>query len=214
MAGVCEFLFAAGRRALQPLGDGAWVRALAVLGSLLTLALAGSASATQLFHSPNDDGQPAAGPPTVPAGGLQPVYLYIDGGAAASAGGSACDTGTGDEVCGYTLTLTGLNGLTLASFTPDGAANVLHDLSALEFRVNGLDSVSPTPGPKRIGVLQVNAVEGGSLELTSGEVVGADLASETLASGELAAVPEPAALLQLASGAALLGCLKRRRNAR
>ena len=78
------------------------------------------------------------------------------------------DTGTGDEVCAYTLTLTGLSGLTIVGFAPDGGANLLHDTTALEFRVNGLDSSAPTPGPQRIGELTVNAVGGGSLELTSG----------------------------------------------
>ena len=55
--------------------------------------------------------------------------------------------------------------------------------------VNGLDTAAPTPGPKRIGELLVNAVAGGSLELTSGEVIGADLSNENLSSGELVAVP-------------------------
>jgi hypothetical protein len=77
--------------------------------------------------------------------------------------------------------------------------------------INGLDTAAPTPGPKRIGELSLNAVSGGSLELTSGEVIGADLSSETLASAEVVAVPEPGALLQLVCGAALLGCLGQRR---
>jgi hypothetical protein len=179
-----------------------------------TLLCASAASAAQVYHSPNDDGQPAVGPPAVPEGGVRSVYLYIDGGASASPVETACDTGTGSEVCGYTLTLTGLTGLTLAGFTPDAGADLLHDLSALELRVNGLDTQAPTPGPKRIGELSVNAVAGGSLELTSGEVIGADLSSETLTSGEVVAVPEPGALLQLVSGAALLGCLGRRRARR
>ena len=163
--------------------------------------------ATQVYHSPNDDGQPAAGPPSVPEGGVQPVYLYIDGGASASAGGTACDTGTGNEVCGYTLTLTGLAGLTLAGFTPDVGADLLHDLSSLELRINVLDTAAPTPGSKRIGELSVNALAGGSLELSSGEVIGADLSSEILPVGEVVAVPEPGVLLQLACGSALLACL-------
>jgi hypothetical protein len=169
------------------------------------------ATATQVYHSPNDDGQPSAGPPEVQPGGVRSVYLYIDGGASASPVDTACDNGPGDEVCGYTLTLTGLTGLTLAGFTPDGGANVLHDINALEFRVNGLDTALPTPGPKRIGELLVNAVAGGSLELTSGEVIGADLSSEILPAGEVVTVPEPGFWLQLASGAALLACLGRRR---
>ena len=69
----------------------------------------------------------------------------------------------------------------------------------------------PTPGPKRIGELQVNAIGGGSLELTNGEVIGADLSSETLAAGEVVAVPEPGALLQLLTGAGLLAYLTSRR---
>ncbi len=82
--------------------------------------------------------------------------------------------------------------------------NLLHDITALEFRVNGLDTLAPSPGPKRIGELTVNAVAGGSLELTLGEVIGADLSSEVLASGEVVTVPEPGMLLQLAAGVLLL----------
>jgi hypothetical protein len=171
------------------------------------LAWAVPAAATQVYHSPNDDGQPPAGTPSVPTGGVQSVYLYIDGGPSASAANTACDTGSGNEVCGYTLTLTGSTGLSLAGFTPDAGADVLHDLTALEFRINGLDTTAPTPGPQRIGELMVNALEGGSLDLTSGEVIGADLASETLASSGIVTVPEPAVLMQLAAGGALLACL-------
>ncbi len=170
-----------------------------------------SATATQLYHSPNDDGQPSVGPPSVPLGGVQPVYLYIDGAAAASPIGTACDTGSGDEVCGYTLTLTGLTGLTLTAFTPDGSADLLFDLSAVELHVNGLDTAAPTPGPKRVGELLVNTVAGGALELSSGEVVGADLSGEFLPVTDVVTVPEPGVLLQLASGIALLGRLDRRR---
>ena len=60
--------------------------AAAFIAALLCTA---PAIATEVYHSPNDDGQPAVGPPSVPAGGLQPVYLYIDGGVSASAGGTA-----------------------------------------------------------------------------------------------------------------------------
>lgn len=181
---------------------------------MAALCWATAATATDVFHSPNDDGLPAAGAPLVVEGGVQSVYLYIDGGPTASASATACDTGTGNEVCGYTLTLTGLSGLTLVGFTPDPGANLLSDTTGLALRVNGLDTAAPTPGPKRIGELQVNAVAGGSLELTRGEVVGADLSSETLVSGEVVAVPEPGVVFQLMTGTALLGCLNRRRARR
>ncbi len=170
-------------------------------------ATATHATGTQVFHSPNDNGQPAGGFPEVPSGGVSSLYLYIHGGASASPVGTACDTGTGNEVCGYTLTLTALTGLTLAGFTPDEGANLLHGINGLEFRLNGLDTLTPTPGPKRIGELLVNGVEGGSLQLSSGEVIRADLSSEIVASSQVVYLPEPGALLMLASGVALLGCL-------
>ena len=84
-----------------------------LLGIAIVAALscATPAVAAQVYHSPNDDGQPAAGPPQISEGGVQSVYLYIDGGTSASAGGTACATGSGSELCGYTLTLTGLAGV-------------------------------------------------------------------------------------------------------
>ena len=167
--------------------------------------------ATQVYHSPNDDGLPAVGPPQVLEGGIRPVYLYIDGGAAASPAGTACDTGSGDELCGFTLALTGQAGLTLIGFTPDASANLLYDVSTLEFRVNGLDTASPTPGPKRIGELSVDATAGGSPEVTSGEVVDAGLSAEQLESGQIVAFPEPGKVLQLGFGIALLAGFARRR---
>jgi len=174
---------------------------------------AAPAAATQVYHSPNDDGAPAAGQPTIAEGGVQPVYLYVDGGATASAPGSVCDTGQGDEVCGYTISLTGADGLTLSGFVADGAADLMVNQSGNSIVINGLDPVSPTAGPKRIGVLSVNATAGGSLSHDGGEVVGADLGSEVLAAETIAFVPEPAGIAVWAMGISLLGVLGRRRAA-
>lgn len=195
----------------------AWSSALAVAAWLVaasfwgTPAAATHATGTQVFHSPNDDGQPAGGFPLIGAGGVRSLYLYIDGGAVASPVGTACHTGTGSEVCGYTFTLTALNGLALVGFTPDENADLLHDISGLELRVNGLDTLAPTPGPKRIGELLVNGVEDSSLQLSSGEVVGADLSSEILPSSEVVYVPEPGVIPLLVTGVLALGCLGCRR---
>jgi hypothetical protein len=187
-------------------------RSLPLLPLLMMVAAAPSLAATVVYHSPNDDG--LSGPMQIPEGGVQSVYLYIDGGAAASSGGSACNDGTGDEVCGFDLEVTGAAGLTLSSFTPDGGANLLVNFSGASMRVNGLDTQSPTPGPHRLGELQVNAVSGGAVDLLTGEVVGADLGSEVLSPTTLVTVPEPGQLLLLVSGGLLLGGLARRRAVR
>jgi len=177
--------------------------------AFLALLLSGpSLGATSVYHSPKDDGLPGS---VVPTGGVQTLYLYLDGGPSASAPGSACDVGNGDEVCGFDLEITGLNGLTLSSFTADPGADLLVNFSPAALRLNGLDSQSPTPGPQRIGALSVDAVVGGAVELTSGEVVGADLASEVLVAQTLATVPEPGSLLLLTSGIGLLRLFARRR---
>ena len=165
---------------------------------------------TSVYFSPNDDG--FSGSNSIPGSGLQSVYLYIDGGPTPSTGGSACYEGEGDEVCGYDVELTGLNGLTFSVFNADPGANVLVNLGASSLRINGLDTIAPTPGPQRIGELQVNSTTGGEIELTGGEVIGADLESETLASTVLVAVPEPTLLLLLGSGIGMLVVLARRRR--
>jgi len=169
-------------------------------------------AAPQVYHSPGDDGAPAAGAPSIPEGGVQSVYLYIDGGSSASQPGTACDVGQGEEVCGYELVLTGLTGLTLSSFTPDTGANLVVNLAAGGMTINGLDTVSPSPGPQRIGELQVDAAIGGALELTSGETVGADLQTDPLATKTVVTVPEPGWATALGSGLALLAALGRRRG--
>lgn len=184
----------------------------AALAALAVCAM--PAAATQVYHSPNDDGAPAAGQPTIAEGGLQAVYLYVDGGASASAPGTACDSGQGDEVCGFAVSLSGAGGLTFDSFSGDGGADLMVNESATTVVINGLDPVSPTPGPKRIGVLMVNAVNGGSVVNDGGEVVAADLGSEVLASETVAFVPEPAGMTAWACGVSLVGLLARRRAAR
>lgn len=184
---------------------------LAFLSAVWTVGMAPSALAlTSVYFSPADDG--LSGGTTIPETGLQSIYLYINGGPTASAGGSACHEGSGDEVCGYDVELTGLNGLTFSAFNEDPGADLLVNLGASSLRINGLDTTAPSPGPQRIGELQVNSVTGGEVELTSGEVIGANLESEALSSIVLVAAPEPTFFALLASGVAMLTFLARLRS--
>ena len=110
--------------------------------------------------------------------------------------------------------LAGLFGLTFSAFNADPGADLLVNFAAGSVRINGLDPVTPSTGPWRIGELLVNAAFGGEVELTSGEVIGADLASELLSPQTLVSVPEPGRLLMLASGFGLLLGLARARAKR
>lgn len=179
-----------------------------VLGWVLAAGVICSpATASQVFHSPNDDGLPGA--TQIPSGGVQSVFLYIDGGAVSSSPGSACNDGAGDEVCGFDLELTGLAGLTFSAFNADTGADLLVNFSAGSIRINGLDPLASSAGPQRIGELLVDAADGGGVELTSGEVIGADLGSEVLSAKTLVTAPEPASLPMLVSGLGLLLLLAR-----
>ena len=194
-------------------GAHAVVRRAALL-ALIAIALAWPAAAADLYYSPGDDGVPAGGAPTIAPGGTQPVPIWIDGGAAASAPGTVCDTGAGDEVCGFVATLTATGSVTFDSFVADGGADVVARQTPTSLVINGLDPVSPTPGPQRIGVINVNTGSDGSVERTSTEVIGADLGSAALATQTLVNVPEPGALAAWTAGLGLLSMLARRRAAR
>jgi len=192
---------------------GRWALPGIILGSALVLALLASpVLGDQVFHSPGDDGVPGAG--AIPEGGVQPVHLYVDGGSSPSAPGRACNDGTGDEVCGFDLELSGQSGLTFSSFAADPGADLLVNFSSGSLRINGIDAVAPSTGPQRIGTLHVNAVSGGEVALSSGETIGADLSSEVLVAQTLVAVPEPGQLAMLVCGGALLAGLARRGRAR
>jgi hypothetical protein len=175
---------------------------------LLVATTSPGLAATSVYYSASDDG--LSGSNVVPSGGLRSIYLYIDGGSAASAAGEACHVGQGDEVCGYDLELTGVDGLTFSAFNADAGADLLVSFDTGKVVINGLDSQSPSPGPHRIGELIVNAVEDGTVQLTKGEVVGADLESEILSAATLVTVPEPGGSDLLGSGAVLLALLRRR----
>ena len=123
--------------------SGSFPGSFAALWATVALLLwsASPAAATQVFHSGADDGVASA---QIGAADGKQLFLYIDGGAVASAPGAACMDGLGDEVCGFDLELLAQGGLSLTSFTPDPGADIMIDLNGAILRVNGLDSLAPT----------------------------------------------------------------------
>lgn len=186
-----------------------------VLGLLVAAALATpSGAVTEVYHSPGDDGVSPGPGAEISVGAGQTLFVYISGGPSPTSSGERCHDGDGDELCGYELVLTGQGGLTLSGFTPDPAANIVANLSGNELRLNDLDTTTPSPGPRRIGELVVDAPASGVLELSSGEAIRADLSSDVLPMSTIVAVPEPTRLALLGSGLAWLSCLLRRRGRR
>lgn len=164
--------------------------------------------ATDLFHSAADNGIATS---LVSDGLAQTVFLYIETGQGASAAGTACDSGAGDEICGYDLDLTGIGGLTILSFTPEPSADLVANLDSGVLEINGLDSVTPGPGAQRIGELTIDGVIGATLQVDA-ELVGADLSTETLTATTVVTVPEPRLAIVLWAGVLALIALQGRRT--
>ncbi len=174
---------------------------------ILLFGLPTASTASILFHSSADNGVANA---VVAEGTGQAIFLYIESGVVASAPGAACDSGGGDEICGYDIDLTGVGGLTITAFVPEPSANLVTNLNAGTLKINGLDSVSPTAGPQRIGELTFDGTIGATLEVDA-ELVGADLSIETLSASTVVTVPEPQFMILLIAGALMLVALRTRR---
>ena len=185
---------------------------------LSCLLLAGAAAAVpRVYHSPADDGVGDPSPPYLPSGGSLTLHLYMDetgGSAVPSLPAEVCHTGSGDERCGWDLAIEPEGDLTFTSFTPTG--DVVWGLTATRLRFNGGAFDTGELGPVKLGDLVVASTGDGQVQLTQGTVVDAALLRQSLVSGPIVFVPEPAMGLALVAGAGLLHGLLRsqRRRAR
>jgi hypothetical protein len=170
------------------------------------------------------------------------LELWIDGGPSASGDEEVCmlgeGGGSGDELCGADI-LFQLSGVgEFSRFVPDAGMSTLvykpdcvfdeEDECLLppgttQLRLNFLSGlVTPGIGPRRIGSLFVNSTglnESTPTSVTAfGEAAGANLQARPIASPAdpevvaVSSVPEPGAMLQLASGLLGLGFLYRLRR--
>lgn len=180
--------------------------ALALLVLLLSSAVANALPT--IFHSPNDDGEPAPGLASV-ALGVQTLHLYIDGGSQASSA-LPCEEGDGDEVCTWEVSIVPTGDVTFQGF--NNASGVESNLDSSLLRAIGGNPFTGDLGPTKMGDLTINSVAGGTVELDRGDTVNAAQSIDALMPGELVDVPEPRVPLSLAWGALGLQLLRRWRT--
>jgi len=180
-----------------------------LLGALLLGVMPG-ARAADLFHSPGDTGAPPTGVPTLAASPEEHVYLYLDAGGTASALGSPCLDGEGDEICAWEIDLSTVGPVSLQSFLPDPGRDVVWNFTGSSLRATGGEAIDGELGPLRLGEI-VLAVSGDDwrLELGAGSVVDAGFTLEAL-SPAVVAVPEPSGGVALLLGVVALAALVRR----
>ena len=165
-----------------------------------------------LYHSPGDDGLAPGGVPSLPGAPTEALYLYLDAGAVASATGTPCEDGEGDEVCAWEFQLLTSGAAAIQTFTPDAQQEVVWKAGTAEFSATGGDATLGELGPIRLGELLVDVSGSGwTLELAVGSAVDAGFALVALPPAVLA-VPEPAPGLQRLAALALLGVLVRLRG--
>lgn len=183
----------------------------AIAGLLMTALLAQSAGASvQVFHSPNDDGLPAAGGvPLLAPDATHVLHLYMDGGSTPSSQG-ACENGGGDEICAYRVEVIPDGQVTLDQFT--GVPNSRRHIEPAYLSFGWGNAITGDLGPTKLGDLTVTAGPDGGVEILAGEVVRADLSADTVLQTDLIAIPEPAVSLALLAGVPLLAGLSARRR--
>lgn len=191
----------------------ATVTALALLaGSFLAAGQAAAQAA--VYHSPANDGVIPAATPVLPTSGPEWLHLYADtAGNAATASGTACEDGDGDEICGWHVSIQAAAGAELLSFTP--ATGVVYSLTTSALTAAGVGANPPSVAPYWIGDLLVQSTDPSmatSIEAGGVHVVTADLSVQPIAVNTVATIPlpEPGRGAGLAAGLACLAALRRR----
>jgi hypothetical protein len=182
----------------------------------LVLAAAGAQAAPLVYHSPGDTGDRPTSPPYLPKASSVTLYLWLDPGPTPPSG-IVCSDATGDASCAYDLRVQVQGDPQLSSFvSPEGACGVGCNLTSTKLRVNRILNTAPLVGRQRIGQLTVNTLgpQGGLIEVTGVNSVGAARQLLTIPSNTIAYVPEPGQLVLLVSGLAGLAVLHRLRGSR
>jgi hypothetical protein len=182
---------------------------LAVAALVLLLGLHVEVNAQiVVFHSPNNDGMDPGGMVPIESAESVTLHLYIDNPGAATATGTVCEDGDGNELCGYDLTLEALGGFEFTGFNE--VANTSYSLTDHRVRLNVVEAIDGISGPAYIGDLIVTAISGTTVDLSRGQALDASLSLIDIAPRSLISlVPEAGFLPLLGSGLLLLLALGR-----
>lgn len=184
------------------------------LALCLALLFPGAARAgiAHVYHSPADDGVPPASVPIETGGPMVTLFLYVDAGATATTTGTPCVDGDGDELCAFEFRLQTGGDAAIEGFVPDPGIDVVQRTSANEFAVVGGDAIDGTPGPIRVGALDLTVGSPAwNVVLGSGTSVDAGFTLTPIDAATLAA-PEPIGPAPGALAALLLLFLAARRR--
>lgn len=178
----------------------------------IVVGLASAALAQPVvYQSPADDGVDPGVPFVLSGDPAESVYLYVDSGPDASATGTPCVDGTGDELCAYRFCVATSDSVGVVDFLPEAGSDIVWRATSTELCATGGDAIVGELGPVRVGELILSSTAGGDAQVVEGEGVGASLTLDAVPVRVLA-VPEPGGSLQLASGIAGLFALARRRR--
>ncbi len=183
-------------------------------GLLLLLAAVGTSPAradVTIYHSPGDDGAPPNATPIM-TNVSETFYLYLDlSGNTSSQSGVACEDGDGAEICGWEVGLRAGPAVRFDSFVPTpGVVSFLED--ARHLRANGINAVTPSVEPARIGALTITRTKStGGTVAARASAVAADLTVKTVAATTVVVVaaPEPRVALMQIVALALVIAMRR-----
>jgi lysophospholipase L1-like esterase len=181
-----------------------------LLPLLLVLFASSAFAAPVVYHSPGDDGVD----PGLPVSVSEPtdsLFLYVDAGPLVSGAGTPCFDGNGDELCAFRFCLETSDFVSVASFDPDPARDLVWTASLSQLCATGGDAVTGELGPIRIGEVVLGVAGSGMAEIVEGKGVGAGLSLEDVPPRVLA-LPEPSRAWQLGAGLVFLLALGRLRR--
>ncbi len=167
------------------------VRGILAFAALVAATPSWAAGSVSVFQDPTNTGTPGAPPVNVSAGGpsvsLNLFYQQIGGNA--SAAGTVCLSGEGDEICGWDIYVgASAPTMVLQSFTPNPGSDIVANISGNVLRANGGDPINGEIGIHRLGTLVVSTSAAGPTLTVSGNLsVTAKLASTNVATGNILA---------------------------